>query len=163
MMSKTKHHSNTLRRLLALTLAVITALGLTSCSSIKDSMGGGVEITESAYIVDKETGDYRALLIAENNGDSVMKEIVFSADGYDADGNRIELVEHEEEDGAKWHQELAASCYLLGPGQKTAYVASNLDTEENDLQSCYKTIPDKLEWLKSSATVENKRSGCYRL
>ena len=152
-------------RLASLMIVVVTAtvLLLPGCKVIEKSMKmtqDKGEVLESAYFVDKDTGEYTAVVIIQNNGPSTLRNNWYSANAYDENGDRIEAQSNEYGNYA-----LMGECNWLGSGEKTAIIhssSSNLSAfnEGRSITDYYVSTPEKLEWSadgdfrKEDATLE---------
>ena len=142
-------------KLTALMLALMMAavMALPGCGTVEETNKQAAEkgeILESAYLVDKETGEFTAVVIVENNAEYMMLENLYVADAYDENGESIE--EYQEEEGSITQEHgLSAECFWLDSGEKTALaVSSDMDISSynfgNKITDYYKAMPETLEW-----------------
>ena len=130
-------------------LITVTALAFTGCSvdKLKSAMKDGVDILESAYFYDEDTGVYKVVCIIENNTMSTLDNGILESRALDKDGNRINTVVTDGSDGG-----LCIGYNWLGTGEKTAGMLTNEGWEdvEGDILAHYKEAPDSLEWVEAA-------------
>lgn len=139
-------------RLTASLIALITAaaLLLPGCRAIDKAMKltqDTGDIVESAYFVDRETGEYTAVVIIQNNEPGMVRSNSYRAKAYDENGDRIKSQSDERGDYS-----MLCDCWWLGNGEKTAYVHSSASNASalNDgtgVTDYYVSTPETLEWV----------------
>ena len=138
-----------------LILALITAsvMALTGCQGVNLSVNDK-SIVETAYMVDKETGEFTAVAIIQNNEKSTIFENMYMADAYDENGGSIEA-KTDEVDGQEIDHSLFDTCCWLGSGEKTALVITSKEPGiEETILDYYNEIPDKIEWENTGANYD---------
>ena len=146
------------RKVIAVVLTLIMTLVLLP------SCGGSVtpediEVVEDALIVDKDTGDYTAVVIAKNNGTATAREVDMEGTALDKDGNVIPSMSDAE----------GTICLMpyfgtLAPGEQGVWFESTIPFGEGaTIYGIYQDIPASIEWkvtetprakIKGSAGVE---------
>ena len=139
---------------LMLTFTLIAAMVLPGCETIEKTKKLAEkkgDILESAYFVDKETGEFKTVVIIQNNSEEMLLQNLYKAYAFDENGNSIEEYEEEDASGMTVQYGVSALCYWLGSGEKTALAwTSDFDISSydmgNKITDCYKSIPETLEW-----------------
>ena len=131
----------------ALILVLITAsvMTLTGCQGVIDLKNDN-GIIETSYMVDKETGEFTAVAIIQNNKKDTIFEGMYMAHAYDENGSSIEA-KTREHDGQEIDCSLFDTCCWLGSGEKTAIVITSKEPGNDEtILDYYNEIPDKIEW-----------------
>lgn len=120
---------------------------LSACSGAGSSLGsdGTFDITESAYLVDKDSDDYSVVVIVENNTGSTIKEAQCQETGFDETGKKL--------NSGGIHA--AASFAWISDGEKEAYMFTTADVPGLNLLEHYESLPDKLEWRVTEAKADH--------
>ena len=105
-------------------------------SDLSPNSEGELEIADSAYFVDKNTGDYSFVVIFENNSSDPIKEGGCSAVAFDEEGSQTMWVDYS----------LGAFFNWLGTGERTAYMFTTAIIPGESILDRYLSIPDSLEW-----------------
>ena len=114
-----------------------------------------LEIADSYYYVDKETGDFSFLVVFENNSTDPIREGICTATAYDEEGKSIESIKKAEEEAYSYSDYSAgAFFYWLGTGEKTAHMFTTDLIPEENLLDHYLSIPDSLEWKINDQTPD---------
>ena len=131
----------------ALMLALITAavMALTGCQGVTDP-ANDKSILETSYMVDKETGEFTAVVIIRNNEKNTIFENMYMGNAFDENGDAIDA-RTDEVDGQNIDYSLFDTCCWLGSGEKTALVITSKESgSEETILDYYNEIPDKIEW-----------------
>lgn len=127
------------------TLSIILILIITL--ALLPSCGGSVtpediEVVEDVLIVDKDTGDYTAVVIAQNNGTATAREIDMEGIALDKDGNTIPSMSDAE----------GTICLMpffgtIAPGEQGVWFESTVPFGEGaTIYSVYQDIPASMSW-----------------
>ena len=133
------------------TLAVILTLIVTV--SLLPSCGGNVtpediEIVEEAFIADKDTGDYTAILVIKNNADVAVQDPILEGTALDKDGNAIEQLAD-----AEGFLSIIPSFGTVQPGEQDVWYESNVAQNTGvTIYDIYADFPEKMEWEVTEVT-----------
>lgn len=110
-------------------------------------------VIETAYLVDKETGEFTSVAIIQNNEKDTIRENLYMGFAYDENGESIASYE-KEENGMDMDCCLFDAVDWLGSGEKTVIARSSLNcvspyNDGQNIQDFYTAIPDKVEWKAS--------------
>lgn len=135
-----------MKKLAAIGLILIMMFAVSACSGENDTStsDGTFEILESAYLVDKDSGDYSIVVIVENNSGNPIKEAICLETAFDEDGKKLDS------DGIS----AAATFLWLCDGEKEAYMYNTADVPGSSILDHYETLPDRLEWKAEQATPD---------
>lgn len=124
---------------------VLAALFMPACGGGKpaaDPDVSTVEITDSALIVDRDTGDYTAVVIVQNNGDSAVDDITVEGTALDKDGGTIQPASDAE--GL-----IGLSPYFgtVQPGERDAWIETSQPFGNGStILGVFEDIPDTIDW-----------------
>lgn len=128
-----------MKKIVVVALICMMLFALTACSEGGGSSDskGKFEIVESAYLVDKDSGDYSIVVIAENSSEIPIKEAFCIEAGFDEDGKKLSSKDTSAAAPFRW----------LCEGEKEAFVYNTSESGPGDsLLDHYESLPDRLEW-----------------
>lgn len=136
-----------MKKLVVIGLIFMMLLVVSACSGEGGSLGsdGKFDIVESAYLVDKDSGDYSVVVIVENNTGSTIKEALCLETGFDENGKKL--------NSGGIHA--AASFAWISDGEKEAYMYTTADVPDLNILEHYEALPDKLEWKVTEAKADH--------
>jgi len=125
-----------------LTIMALTVLTGCTDTGFFSKSDEKVEVVDSAFLVDRESGEYSIVVIVENKTGNPIKEGFCSETAFDKDGKQMP--------GQAMH--VAAPFAWLCEGERQAYMYTTADVPGESILDHYETLPDTLEWEVVQAT-----------
>lgn len=142
------------RILAAIMLTILFVACFTACGSMSDLLSeeysNGVDIVDSSYEVDKESGLFEIKVTVKNNSDKTFEFVELDSIGYDSEGNVINEKEFTADNGDHMSRMLSVAVYGLDPDETedvTFTGGIDNDVEYNSILDYFEDIPDRIEWV----------------
>lgn len=134
-----------------ITMAVIAALcaaalmlgGCSTVEKVRKATGKDVDVLESAFFCDEDTGQFKAVVFIENNTLNPIQFGFVEARGYDENDNAIDAVKIDSEENR-----LSITYNWLCTGEKTValFTGEGMDDPFYNINSYFAEVPAALKW-----------------